>query len=113
MPLIREGSRLSGSGVLVNRACQRFRAEQVQHAGLVLGPEGRIVYFCRFAGKNDPGYCGQLALPRTLLAVTGACVAIRRAVYCRRKPWHYIVEEVSNLNRYFSPVNDAFIQTTQ
>jgi GT2 family glycosyltransferase len=189
-----------------------FPDEQVQHAGMVLGPEGHVVHLHRFAGKNDPGYCGQLALPRTLLAVTGACVAIRRAVYfevggldeinlpivfndvdlclrlgdhgyrvvwtpfaelfhlecasrgldsddpakrqranrewrhmCktwgslletadpfhnpnvlfhwdyqeipstsrRRKPWHYIVEEVSNLNRYFSLVNDAFIQTTQ
>ena len=35
----------------------------------------------RFAGKNDPGYLAELALPRTLLAVTGACVAIRRGVF--------------------------------
>jgi GT2 family glycosyltransferase len=183
-----------------------FPNDQVQHAGLVLGPEGHVVHLHRFAAKNDPGYCGQLALPRTLLAVTGACVAIRRAVFfevggldeinlpvvfndvdlclrlgdhgyrvvwtpfaelfhlecasrgldsddpakqeradrewrhmCktwgslletgdpfhnpnllfdwdyqeipstprRRKPWHYIAEEVSNLNRYFPPMNDA------
>ena len=58
-----------------------FPNEQVQHAGMVLGPEGHVVHLHRFAGKNDPGYCGQLALPRTLLAVTGACVAIRRAVF--------------------------------
>ena len=57
-----------------------FPDEQVQHAGMVLGPEG-FVHLYRFAGKNDLGYCGQLALPRTLLAVTGACVAIRRAVF--------------------------------
>jgi GT2 family glycosyltransferase len=189
-----------------------FPDEQVQHAGLVLGPEGRIVRFYRFTRGDDPGYCGQLALPRTLLAVTGACVAIRRAVFfevggldeinlpvafndvdlclrlgdygyrvvwtpfaelfhlecasrgldsadpakrqradrewrhmCktwgslletadpfhnpnllfhwdyqeipstsrRRKPWHYIVEEVLNLNRYFPLMNDAFIETTR
>jgi len=189
-----------------------FPDEQVQHAGMVLGPKGHVVHLHRFAGKNDPGYCGQLALPRTLLAVTGACVAIRRAVFfevggldeinlpvvfndvdlclrlgdhgyrvvwtpfaelfhlecasrgldsddpakrqradrewrhmCktwgslletadpfhnpnllfhwdyqeipstprRRKPWHYIVEQVLNLNQYFPPMNDAFIQTTQ
>jgi hypothetical protein len=35
----------------------------------------------RFAARDDPGHGGQLALPRTLLAVTGACVAIRRAVF--------------------------------
>jgi O-antigen biosynthesis protein len=183
-----------------------FPDERLQHAGLVLGSEGHVVHLHRFAGRNDPGYCGQLALPRTLLAVTGACVAIRRAVFfevggldeinlpvafndvdlclrlvdhgyrvvwtpfaelfhlecasrgldsddpakqqradrewrhmCktrgsllergdpfhnpnllfhwdyqeipstprRRKPWHYIVEEISNLNRYFPPIGDA------
>jgi O-antigen biosynthesis protein len=36
---------------------------------------------CRFASKPDPGYFGQVGLPRTLSAVTGACVAIRRAVF--------------------------------
>jgi GT2 family glycosyltransferase len=55
--------------------------EQVQHAGMVLGPEGHVVHLHRFAGKNDPGYFAQLALSRTLLAVTGACVAIRRSVF--------------------------------
>ena len=35
----------------------------------------------RARGVLHPGYCGQLVLPRTLLAVTGACVAIRRAVF--------------------------------
>jgi O-antigen biosynthesis protein len=186
-----------------------FPDERVQHAGIVLGPEGHVVHLHRFAGKNDPGYCGQLALPRTLLAVTGACVAIRRAVFfevggldevnlpvafndvdlclrlgdhgyrvvwtpfaelfhlesasrgldsddpakreradrewchmCktrgslletgdpfqnpnllfhwdyqeipstprRRKPWHYIAEEISNLNRYFPPIGDGSTQ---
>jgi len=54
---------------------------QVQHAGVVLGPEGRVAHLYRFASRNDPGHFGQLVLPRTLSAVTGACVAIRRAVY--------------------------------
>ena len=58
-----------------------FPDERLQHAGLVLGPEGQVVHLHRFADRYDHGYCGQLALPRTLLAVTGACVAIRRAVF--------------------------------
>jgi O-antigen biosynthesis protein len=58
-----------------------FPNEQIQHGGLVLGPEGRVLHLHRFADKNDPGYFGELALPRTLLAVTGACAAIRRAVF--------------------------------
>jgi O-antigen biosynthesis protein len=58
-----------------------YANEQVQHAGIVLGPEGYTTHLYRFASKNEPGYLGQLALPRTLSAVTGACVAIRREVY--------------------------------
>jgi GT2 family glycosyltransferase len=185
--------------------------EQVQHAGMVFGPEGIVVHLYRYARRDDPGYGGQLALPRTLLAVTGACLAIRRSVFfevggldeinlpvvcndvdlCLRvgrygyrivwtpfaelfhvecasrgldsedpakrqradrewshlrktwesrlggadpfhnpnvlfhweyheipstsrrgKPWHYIVEEVSNLNQYFSPRSGTSIRTT-
>jgi GT2 family glycosyltransferase len=55
--------------------------ELVQHAGLVLGPEGNATHLCCRANRNDPGYFGQLALSRSLSVVTGACVAIRRAVF--------------------------------
>lgn len=54
--------------------------ELLQHGGVVLGPDD-AVHLHRFADSNDPGYRSQLALPRTLAAVTGACAAIRRAVY--------------------------------
>ena len=62
-------------------AMLRYPNEQVQHAGMVLGPDGHATHLCRFSSRNDPGYFGQLALPRTLSAVTGACAAIRRAVF--------------------------------
>ena len=58
-----------------------YANEQVQHAGIVLGPEGHATHLYRLASRNDPGYFGQLALSRTLSAVTGACAAIRRAVF--------------------------------
>jgi O-antigen biosynthesis protein len=58
-----------------------YTNETIQHAGVVLGPRGQITHLHRFAGRNDPGYRGQLSLTRTLSAVTGACVAIRRAVF--------------------------------
>jgi glycosyltransferase involved in cell wall biosynthesis len=58
-----------------------YANEQIQHAGIMLGPKGNVGHLCRLASKNDPGYFGQLALPRTLSAVTGACVAIRRSVF--------------------------------
>jgi O-antigen biosynthesis protein len=55
--------------------------DQVQHGGIVLGPDGAVAHIHRLADRNDPGYFGQLALSRTLSAVTGACAAIRRAVF--------------------------------
>jgi GT2 family glycosyltransferase len=58
-----------------------YANEQVQHGGIVLGPNGQIIHVHRLANRNDPGYRGQLAHARTLSAVTGACAAIRRAVF--------------------------------
>jgi O-antigen biosynthesis protein len=57
-----------------------YANELVQHGGVVLGPDDAL-HIHRFVGVNDPGYFGQLALPRTLLAVTCACAAVRRAVF--------------------------------
>jgi O-antigen biosynthesis protein len=58
-----------------------YTDETIQHGGVVLGPRGQITHLHRFASRNDPGYRGQLSLCRTLSAVTGACVAIRRTVF--------------------------------
>jgi O-antigen biosynthesis protein len=58
-----------------------YANEMIQHGGVVLGPQGRITHLHRFASRNNPGYRGQLSLARTLSAVTGACFAIRRAVF--------------------------------
>ncbi len=53
----------------------------VQHAGIVLGPAGAAAHLMRHADRDDPGYQGQLVLPRTVSAVTGACMAMRRSVF--------------------------------
>jgi O-antigen biosynthesis protein len=58
-----------------------YANQQVQHGGVMLGPHGHAAHVHRLAERNDPGYRGQLALPRTLSAVTAACAAIRRAVF--------------------------------
>ena len=55
--------------------------ERVQHAGVVLGPGGQLTHLLRLSRRDDPGYGNQLALARTLSAVTGACLAIRRSVF--------------------------------
>jgi GT2 family glycosyltransferase len=58
-----------------------YANEQVQHGGIVLGPDGAVAHIHRLADRDDPGYFGQLALSRTLSAVTSACAAMRRAVF--------------------------------
>jgi GT2 family glycosyltransferase len=55
--------------------------ETVQHAGLALGPAGAAWHLMRHTPRDDPGYQGQLMLTRTVSAVTGACMAMRRAVF--------------------------------
>lgn len=53
----------------------------VQHAGMVLGPAGRATHMWRHSNGGTAGYMGQLAAVRDVTAVTGACMALRRAVY--------------------------------
>ncbi len=55
--------------------------ERIQHAGVSLGPENQMIHHYLFASRLDPGYFGQLTLARTLSAVTGACLAIRKDVF--------------------------------
>lgn len=54
---------------------------RVQHAGLMLGPPASAVHQYRFAERDAPGHLGQLVLAHGLSAVTGACLALRRAVF--------------------------------
>ncbi len=53
----------------------------VQHAGLVLGPQGRSGHAWRHAPGDAPGPMGALSRVRRVSAVTGACLAIRRTVF--------------------------------
>jgi GT2 family glycosyltransferase len=54
---------------------------RVQHGGVVLGPGLNAAHMLRLAEGGDAGYGGQLAMTRSFSAVTGACLAIRRAVF--------------------------------
>jgi GT2 family glycosyltransferase len=59
-----------------------YANEKIQHAGVVLaGSYEFAVHAYRCYDRSDPGYFGQLALTRTVSAVTGACMAIRRNVF--------------------------------
>jgi GT2 family glycosyltransferase len=54
---------------------------RVQHAGVVFGPDKAIRHQMRFAKRHETGPRGELALLRSVSAVTGACIALRRSLY--------------------------------
>ena len=58
-----------------------FPNGRLQHGGVLLGPKGQAVHAMTHAAETEPGYLGQVSLPRDLSAVTGACLAIRRQVF--------------------------------
>lgn len=78
VPLAAEAMR---PGVGIVGAKLYYPDDTVQHAGIWFGRGGVPTHVLRHANKGDNGYLGQLALPRNLLAVTGACLAIRRTVF--------------------------------
>lgn len=60
---------------------------RIQHAGVALGAgtfedgPGVAGHIGLLRARADPGYFGQYALTRDVAAVTGACLAIRKAVF--------------------------------
>ena len=70
---------LGRPGVAIAGACLLYPDDSLQHGGIVLA-ERSVRHILRSARQNS-GYLGQLAMVRDLSAVTGACLAIRRAVY--------------------------------
>jgi GT2 family glycosyltransferase len=61
-----------------------YEDKTIQHAGLVLGiewPGGVAAHYGLRANRGDAGPFGSLALLRTVSAVTGACLAVRRELY--------------------------------
>jgi GT2 family glycosyltransferase len=54
---------------------------RVQHAGVVFDQECEVIHQLRLSDATDPGPDGELALTRTVSAVTGACLCLRRSVF--------------------------------
>lgn len=55
--------------------------ERVQHAGVVVGPGGIAGHAFVGLAAEDPGYFGYAMLTRSVSAVTGACMMVRRALF--------------------------------
>ncbi len=54
---------------------------RVQHAGMFLAELGLARHAFRFNEANDPGYFGLALTTRNVIAVTGACMLVRRALF--------------------------------
>ncbi len=54
---------------------------KVQHAGMFLSNNGIGRHAFRFAAEDEPGYFGLALTQRNAIAVTGACMLVRRSVF--------------------------------
>jgi len=60
-----------------------YRDGKVQHAGMFLSDNGVGRHAFRFAANDDPCYFGLALTQRNVMAVTGACMLIRRDTFER------------------------------
>ena len=54
---------------------------KVQHAGMFLATPGIARHAFRFAASDEPGYFGLALTQRNVIAVTGACMLMRRTMF--------------------------------
>jgi GT2 family glycosyltransferase len=54
---------------------------RVQHAGVVIGPAGFAGHAFVGLDHTDPGYFGYAFLTRSVSAVTGACMMVRKSIF--------------------------------
>ena len=69
---------------------------KVQHAGMFLSNNGLGRHAFRFATHNDPCYFGLALTQRNVMAVTGACMLVRKAVFDRLGRFNEAHQVVNN-----------------
>jgi len=58
-----------------------YSDDTIQHAGIILGMEGFAGHGHRYLPKGNVGYCARASLTQSFLAVTGACLVVKKSIY--------------------------------
>ena len=66
--------------------------DTIQHAGVTVGVEGRVIHMYAGVPEKDPGYMGRLITSCDVSAVTGACLMTKKSLW----------EELSGLDEAFA-----------
>jgi ADP-heptose:LPS heptosyltransferase/GT2 family glycosyltransferase len=84
---------------------------KVQHAGMFLAGVGLARHAFRFADADEPGYFGFARTPRNVMAVTGACMLMRRAHFDALGGFDEAHEVINNDLDFCLRTHDAGLRT--
>jgi ADP-heptose:LPS heptosyltransferase/GT2 family glycosyltransferase len=83
----------------------------VQHAGMFLAGLGLARHAFRFAPEDEPGYFGFARTPRNVMAVTGACMLMRRTTFDALGGFDEAHEVINNDLDFSLRVHEAGLRT--
>lgn len=58
-----------------------YKSDRIQHAGVIMGIGGTAGHAHKHFDQKSPGYFNRLNVPQNLLAVTAACLLVKKSIY--------------------------------